>query len=375
MLHETGALISLQPNASKIITSWGLDKFLEFAEPMNDRCFRMISTTGEVVNEIRLDPSMFGADRVLYHRQDLHSGLKNAATSTALPGKPVNIRTSAAVKSCDADAGSVTLEDGETITADLVIGADGIHSKVREAVIGEYREAIPTGISAYRMLIPIESLKDINIPATALQPADPVTTMVIGHEKRVIMGPGRGGKLFGIVALVPDEKMHEKSSTSSWAEEGSRDKLLEAYSDFPQWVKQIFDKAPEIGLWQLRDLDPLPTWVKGRTILIGDAAHPMLPTQGQGASQSVEDAEALKAFFSSAQSKPSLTQINDALLKVTRARKERASLIQTYSRQQAKPGTSAGSHNVTLNPGQFMKYNCDYHGAQDWLDRQNRISA
>ncbi|CAI4219807.1 unnamed protein product [Parascedosporium putredinis] len=290
MLHETGALISLQPNASKIITSWGIDKFLEFAEPMNDRCFRMISTAGK--------------------SQDLHSGLKNAATSTALPGKPVNIRTSAAVKSCDADAGSVTLEDGETITADLVIGADGIHSKIREAVIGEYREAIPTGISAYRMLIPIESLQDINIPATALQPADPVTTMVIGHEKRVIMGPGRGQ-----------------------------------------------------ALWHRR------------TILIGDAAHPMLPTQGQGASQSVEDAEALKAFFSTAQSKPSLTQIDDALLKVIRARKERASLIQTYSRQQAKPGTSAGSQNVTLNPGQFMKYNCDYHGAQDWLDRQDQVNA
>jgi hypothetical protein len=66
--------------------------------------------------------------------------------------------------------------------------------------------------------------------------------------------------------------------------------LLESYKDFPDWCKRLFAHAPELGLWQLRDLDPLETWTKGRTIIIGDASHAMLPTQGQGASQSIEDA-------------------------------------------------------------------------------------
>lgn len=370
MLHETGALISLQPNASKIISALGLDKFLVLAEPMNDRCFRIVNTAGDVVNEIPLDPSMFGADRVLYHRQDLHQGLRDAATSPELPGNPVHIRTAAAVVACDTEAGTVTLGSGEVITADLVIGADGIHSTVRTSVVGEVLEAIPTGISAYRMLIPIEALGGVDVPASVFTPSNPVTTMIVGHDKRIIMGPGRGGKVLGIVALVPDEKMHEKSSTDSWVEEGSKEKLMEAYADFPQWVRDIFDRAPDIGLWQLRDLDPLSTWVKGRAVLIGDAAHPMLPTQGQGASQSVEDGEALQALFANIRGKPAEAQVTGALEKVLKARHERASLIQRYSRQQAKPGTSSGSNKITLDPGQFMKYNCDYNGAEDWLLRQ-----
>lgn len=370
MLHETGALISLQPNASKIVSALGLDKFLLSAEPMNDRCFRIVNTAGDIVREIRLDPSTFGADRVLYHRQDLHQGLRDAATSPELPGNPVHILTSAAVTACDPEAGTVTLGNGETITADMIIGADGIHSVVREAVVGEAVTAIPTGISAYRMLIPAEALGGIDVPASAFTPSDPITTMVIGHDKRIIMGPGRGGKVFGIVALVPDEKMYEKSSTESWVEGGSKEKLLEAFADFPRWVRDIFSRAPDIGLWQLRDLDPLPTWVKGRTVLIGDAAHPMLPTQGQGASQSVEDGEALQAFCANIRGKPSKVQVEDVLRKVLNARHVRASLIQRYSREQAKPGTSKGSTEITLDPGQFMKYNCDYSGALDWLRRQ-----
>ena len=375
MLHETGALISLQPNASKIVSAMGLDRFLLSAEPMNDRCFRIVNTTGDIVRDIRLEPSEFGADRVLYHRQDLHQGLRDAAVSPELPGKPVHIRTSAAVAACDPEAGTVILESGETITADLVVGADGIHSVVRGSVVGKTLTAIPTGISAYRMLIPMESLGGIDVPASVFIPSDPLTTMVIGHDKRIIMGPGRGGKVFGIVALVPDERMHEESSIESWVEEGSRDKLLEAYADFPRWVRDIFSRAPDIGLWQLRDLDPLPTWVKGRTILIGDAAHPMLPTQGQGASQSVEDGEALRAFCTGIRGKPSKAQVSDVLEKVLKARHERASLIQRYSREQAKPGTSNGSMKITLDPGQFMKYNCDYNGALDWLKRQELAPA
>lgn len=66
--------------------------------------------------------------------------------------------------------------------------------------------------------------------------------------------------------------------------------LLESFKDFPGWCKLLFGHAPELGLWQLRDLDSLETWTKGCTIIIGDASHAMLPTQGQGASQSIEDA-------------------------------------------------------------------------------------
>jgi salicylate hydroxylase len=370
MLRETGALISLQPNASKIITSWDLDKFLAATEPLHDRCFRMINTAGEVVREIGLDPATFGADRTIYHRQDLHSALRQAAESSDLPGQAVQVRTAAAVVSCNPETGSVTLENGETVTADLVVGADGIHSVIRTAVLGAQHDAVPTGTSAYRMLMPIEALNGIEVPPSVFVPGDAATTMIVGHDKRVIMGPGRGGKVFGIVALVPDEKMHEESSTTSWVAEGSKVKLQETFKDFPPWLGSIFEKAPDVALWQLRDIDPLSTWVNGRVIIIGDAAHSMLPTQGQGASQSVEDAEALQAFLAPIQHKPSKDEISKALTEVFDARYERASVIQGCSREQAKPGTWKNSKEVKLDPAQFMTYNCDYSGAKDWISRQ-----
>jgi salicylate hydroxylase len=98
----------------------------------------------------------------------------------------------------------------------------------------------------------------------------------------------------------------------------------------------------------------------------------MLPTQGQGASQSIEDAEALQAFFANVQARPSKGDVQEVLEKVFRARYERVSLIQTYSRQQAQGGTAKGSIAVKLDPGQFMRYNCEYHGAANWLEEQSR---
>ncbi|EYB32844.1 hypothetical protein FG05_03729 [Fusarium graminearum] len=366
LLREVGALISLQPNASKIITKWKLDPFLESAEPQIDQGFRIFDADGKLVRELPFQKGQFGADRVLYHRQDLQSALGNAAVSELTQGKPVDIRTGCQVASIDCDEGVVTLDSGEKVHGDVIIGADGIHSVVRTAVVGEKREALPTGTSAYRMLIPVENLKDLSLPEKVLDPADPKTTMIMGHDRRIIMGPGRGSKLYGIVALVPDEKLSEESA-DSWVAPGSIEKLLEAYSDFPSWLHNIFKAAPDIGLWQLRDIDPLPNWVKGRTILIGDAAHAMLPTQGQGASQSIEDAEAISAFLSEVHSRD---QVGEALKRVFAARYGRATLIQKFSRDQAKPATDGVSKEIKLDPAQFMKYNSDYDGAVDWEERQ-----
>lgn len=377
MLRETGALISLQPNASKIVTKWGLDPILQrVAEPQADKAFRMFSTEGTLVREIPLSTSTFGADRMLYHRQDLHAALREAATTAkdGWEGTPaVVIRTAADVTDCDPAEGTVSLKGSENLKADLIIGADGIKSVIRNTVVGEERTAQPTGLSAYRMLIPAAKLPTEQIPEGILRMEDPAaTTMIVGKDKRVIMGPGRAGKLLGIVALVPDETTGEPSD-DSWTRPGSKEELLAAFADFPSWLRAIFDQAEddEIGLWQLRDIDPLPKWTNGRVVLIGDAAHAMLPTQGQGASQAIEDAEALQAFLSDLDERPvSKDQVEKALGKVFKARYERASLIQGYSRDQARPGTAG--REVTLNPAEFMRFNCEYQGAVDWLERQAR---
>ena len=371
MQREVGALLSLQPNSQKIVSRWNIDSFLAPGKPMDDKEFRIMDTTGQIRMRMPLEKEKYGANRVCYHRQDLHAGLKAAATSDSLPGPPAKVVTASKVTSCDCEAGVVTLEDGTTYEGDLIIGADGIHSVIRDAVLKgitpEPAQPKPTGISAYRLLLNTADLPPLPVSAEVFDHQRACTTLMMGYDKRVIMGPARGGEVLGMVCIVPDENMNEDSSNNSWTTPGSLDKLLETYSEFPEWIRELFKHAPDIALWQLRDIDTLPTWTKGRTILIGDAAHAMLPTQGQGAGQSVEDAEALQAFFADIKSKPSATEVHERLSEVFEARYERASLIQAYSRQQAANATDKGSTTIKLNPAEFMDYNCNYDGALEWV--------
>ncbi|KAJ3941058.1 uncharacterized protein N0V96_008934 [Colletotrichum fioriniae] len=159
------------------------------------------------------------------------------------------------------------------------------------------------------------------------------------------MGPARNGSIYSIVALVPDDQMQENAEGKSWTTKGSPDKLRETFDVFPKWAKAVFKNCTEVGLWQLRDL---------------------------GASQAIEDAEALGAIFSDIEGKPTRSQITEKLKIVFDCRYERATVIQGYSRASGKPATDKGNNKITMNPAEFMDYNCTYNGAKDWIERQAR---
>ncbi|RDW84247.1 hypothetical protein BP6252_01837 [Coleophoma cylindrospora] len=374
MNKEVGALISLQPNASKIATKLGLDKYLGGKGPTRDKAFRIYNTDGELQAEIP-STERFGADRLVYHRADLHDALKQAATAIDGLGRPVRIIPSSRVMSCDSESGLVMLENGEHYSGDVIVGADGIHSTMRTIITGpDVSSPKPTGISAYRLLLDMKDVEKSRAFTSIINPREPFTTMVVGYDKRVIMGPGNNASLYGIVALIPDEHMHEASRSDSWTSNGSMKKLLESFAAFPEWILEVFKASGSSpALYQLRDIDPLESWVHGRMILIGDAAHAMLPTQGQGASQSFEDAEALREFLNDIPTPHTQAQIRKSLHDVFEARHERASLIQAYSRQQARPGTDMNRKRVTLNPAEFQEYNCAYEGARVWQAQQSSL--
>jgi salicylate hydroxylase len=291
-----------------------------------------------------------GADRIMWHREDLHTYLREIATSTERDGQPAILRTSARVSRCDCEEGRVILENGELLEADLVIGADGIHSALRTSVLGKETHPKPTGSSAYRLMLTTAVLNERAPQFSAnIKPEEPYTSMIMAHSCRLIMGPARDANLYSIVGLVPDEQMNEDSDEAqSWVTKGHPDKMLETFKDFPSWTKDVLRNAESIGLWQLRDLDPLETWLSGRVILIGDAAHAMLPTQGQGASQAIEDAEALGTLFGHIIEKPSKDEVSSILEDVFKSRYERVSLIQQFSREAAKPATDRGSNVVKM---------------------------
>ncbi|KAF3039906.1 hypothetical protein E8E12_005699 [Didymella heteroderae] len=365
---EIGATISLQPNATRILQqSWGLSTLLEDSNGMVDHGFRIYNVDGKMVNEIPLrSKTQYGADRIMWHRQDLHAYLRKMATSTERRGEPAILRTSARVASCDCREGKVILEDGEVLEGDLVIGADGIHSALRTSVLSKEIKPKPTGSSAYRLMLPTAVLNE-RAPqfAANIKPEEPYTSMVMAHSCRLIMGPARDSQLYSVVGLVPDERMNEDpDSAQSWVTKGDSQKMLDTFKDFPGWTQDVLRNAESIGLWQLRDIDPLEKWHSERTILIGDAAHAMLPTQGQGASQTIEDAEALGTLFDHVSERPSRDEVSSILAAVFKSRYERASLIQQFSREAAKPATEQGSNVIKMRPDEFMDYNCTYRGEQ-----------
>lgn len=277
---------------------------------MIDKAFRVCSVDGKEQTRIDLTAKAeYGGDRVVYHRQDLHDVLKAAATAGPEADGYATIRVSSRVVSADCEAGSVELESSEVLGGfDFIIGADGIRSRVRESVLGRKMDAVPTGHAAYRMMINSKDIEGDEDISKFLDPRDSCTTMVMAHGCRLIMGPARNGDLYSIVAMVPDgmpplpccmswitdyklaSSAEDNANNNSWNTQGDMQALLESFKQFPDWCKRLFKHSSELGLWQLRDLDPLDTWTKGRVIIIGDASHAMLPTQGQGASQSIEDA-------------------------------------------------------------------------------------
>ncbi|OAG11552.1 FAD/NAD(P)-binding domain-containing protein [Paraphaeosphaeria sporulosa] len=370
--REVGATLSLQPNATKIVEKqWGMGDALKRVGAMRDEGFNMYSIDGKLQRSIPLvSKTEYGADRMVYHRRDIHDTLKEFATQVDGFGEPAEIRTSSCVVACDLDEGIVTLKDGSVIKGDVIIGADGIKSTLRKDVLGYEVQAEPTGFSAYRLVLPSSDLEQNKDFRDVIDPRSSFTSMVMGHDRRMIMGPARDGNLFSVVALVPDQRA-EVEAGNSWTSRGDLETLLNEYKDFPAWATAPFRLAKdEIGLWQLRDTEPLETWHRGRVILIGDAAHAMLPTQGQGASQAIEDAEALGAFFSDLKGDIQLEEVQSRFKKIFEARFERATMIQRYSREAARPATDKGDTKIKMNPAEFMDYNCLYNGAKDWAHRR-----
>ncbi|PWY68948.1 monooxygenase [Aspergillus sclerotioniger CBS 115572] len=356
---EIGATISLQPNASKIVLQrWNLASLLA-PHSMTDTAFEVYNLAGELKTHVPLSSSKekYGAERMIYHRQDLHSVLKHRTTAQEYPGDPATLWTGRRVVSVNCEEGIVEMESGEKVYGDLIIGADGIKSVVRGCVLGREVQARTTGWSAYRMMVDMEDLVRNEGFVGVVDPRVCQTVMVVGDgRRRIIMGPARGGKVYSVVALVADEKGEVRKGTS-WVTAGDRGMMLDTFGDFPEWATAPLRLARG----------------RGRVILIGDAAHAMLPTQGQGGSQAIEDAEALGAFFEGFEAgrwrREDVERVNR---EVFECRFTRASTIQEYSRL---AGGEEDGAKVAMNPREFMDYNCLYEGAVEWRRRQGVVHA
>ncbi len=317
-LGEVGAGLSITPNAGKALVALGLGETLQrIGSRPPDGAIRHYAT-GEVLVTLAQDQSgeRYGLPLYHVHRADLHDAL--AAAVRALD--PACLVTGNALVGLDsrADGVAAQLRDGTVATADWLVGADGIHSATRVALFGPDRPNF-TGYVAYRGLVSGEIVP----PALRVPPL----CMTVGPRRLLMRYPLRRGALVNIVAIA---------QRSAWAEEGwsvraTREELLAEFADFEPHARELLELVPPERLfkWGLFDRDPLPTWTRGRSTLLGDAAHAMPPFTGQGAVMALEDAAVLGRVAAAA------ADPDDALRRYEAARHPRVTAALVMSRARA----------------------------------------
>ena len=276
-IREVGAGLQISPNGAAVLVALGLGAALQAAGTRADAVQLCDGSTGRRV--LRMDLSRPGAGGQgfhLIHRADLITLLRDGAIAAG-----VTIRLLQRVASVDAAAARVVTETGETHTADLLVGADGLQSRLRAAMNGNVAPFFTHQV-AWRALIPCE-------PGAA-----PVAEVHMGPGRHLVSYPLRGGTLRNIVAVEERRK---------WVEEGwtLRDDPMEmrlAFEGFSPRVRTWLDQVQEVGLWGLFRHPVAKVWHHGGTAaILGDAAHPTLPFLAQGANMALEDAWVLAAML------------------------------------------------------------------------------
>jgi 2-polyprenyl-6-methoxyphenol hydroxylase-like FAD-dependent oxidoreductase len=294
-LRPLGAGLSIWPNGVRALRSLGLEELVESA-PRGGGALRRAD--GSVLADF--DPDLierrYGAPLIGMHRADLHEALAGALGSGQL-------RLAADVVELAGDA--LRLADGSTETADLIVGADGIDSKIRAAVVADGRPR-DSGLVAFRGIATFDG----EVPAGEWW----------GDEAIAGLLPLLGDKVYWYLAFHGDPDAS-----------GLGSRLPEFGSPLPEVVAAT--PATEVLCHRLYDRRPVAGWSRGSATLLGDAAHPMLPFLGQGACQALEDAVALAAAFDA---NPA---VEDALSAYELAR---------YGRTAALVGASARAARIAL---------------------------
>ena len=278
---EIGAGIQLGPNIFKMFDHLGLTHAISEVAYFPPGMVMHDVRTGERVVRVALGDAAraaYGYPYGVIYRADLHQVFLDACQALS----NITLRTRAKVESLDQadDHVRLHLAGGETVTGAALIGADGLWSKVREAVVGDGKPRL-SGHIAYRAV-----LKREEVPAHLWN--DDVRLWG-GEKTHLVTYPLRRGELFNLVAVFHSNKYDE-----GWNTFGDVAELNTRFAQACPQVKELLAKIETWKMWVLCDREPVNNWTDGRVTLLGDAAHPMLQYLAQGAGQAIEDAVVLR---------------------------------------------------------------------------------
>jgi salicylate hydroxylase len=310
-LREVGAGIQISPNAARILHRYGLSdelarvgvRPLAWHQRRWDDARTLLRTPlGEDVI------GAFGFPHYQCHRADVLAML-----SAAVPAERVHLGHRLSGFRDHGSRVDIQFDNGVNVHADMLIGADGIHSAVRRILFGEQQPEF-TGCMAYRGLVPAERLKHLDLEVVA--------QIWMGPGKHVVNYFVASGGLMNFVANIEQDGW----TRESWTDRGDPDELRATFADWAPELRALFAEVEETFIWGLFDRAPLPRWSVGRVTLLGDACHPMLPYMAQGAAQALEDGAVLAACLAKT------SDVEGALKHYEEVRLPRASKVQLAAR-------------------------------------------
>lgn len=318
-LTDIGAGIQISPNGMKVFRALGIEDRIARDAFQPEALEMRFGHSGRQIFEIEARQAIierWGAPYLHLHRADLIEALSELLNAR----QPKAVRLGAVFTEYENHGQRVLahLESGEEIEGDLLIGADGLHSVVRQQMLGNDQPDF-TGNTAWRAVVPMDKLGDLVPPPTAC--------VWVGPRRHAVTYRLRGGTLANFVGVVESDAW----TSESWTEQGTKEDVLDDFKGWHPIITNMIETADAHFKWALFDRKPLTKWVDGRAVLLGDACHPTLPFQAQGAVMAIEDAYLLAKLVSE-----EAGNIASSLQTYFESRQPRTSRVQAASRGNAK---------------------------------------
>ncbi|WXC64576.1 hypothetical protein SNK03_010386 [Fusarium graminearum] len=294
---EVGASVSCAANGTRWLHEWDVD--VAKGDPVVlKKLINRDWKTGEPVSVYDLDDyeKRWGFVYNMFHRQYMHAMLKDTAMGEDGEGEPVKLLVKHKCTSIDIPNGTITFDNGVTVKHDLIVGADGIGSVVR-GILGIHPEKKPSDQSCLHCNVTTEEAVKAGLVDYSQNSALEYWGGQEGKWDKIVLSPCNGGKLLSYYCFFPREQ--GDYTTQAWGSDSLPvEDLLKPYPQLDSQVLGHLAIGKEIQPWRLWVHQPYPYIHKGNVCLLGDAGHPMMPHQSQGACMAIEDAAALGILFS-----------------------------------------------------------------------------